>query len=72
MDLIHRIFNLLLPPLALLALLSWLPLHVAFVLLRFIKRCLVRTEDDVTGKVVLVTGAASGIGEVIQFMLLHA
>ncbi|XP_030472681.2 11-beta-hydroxysteroid dehydrogenase-like 4A [Syzygium oleosum] len=67
MDLIHKIFNLLLPPLALLALLSWLPLHVAFVLLRLIKRCLMHVEDDVAGKVVLVTGAASGIGEQIAY-----
>ncbi|KAF8005831.1 hypothetical protein BT93_K0190 [Corymbia citriodora subsp. variegata] len=67
MDLIHKIFNLLLPPLALLALLSWLPLHVLFVFLRFIKRCFVRVEDDVTGKVVLITGAASGIGEQIAY-----
>ncbi|KAK3406499.1 hypothetical protein EUGRSUZ_K02702 [Eucalyptus grandis] len=67
MDLIHKIFNLLLPPLAILALLSWLPLHVVFVFLRLIKRCFVSMEDDVAGKVVLITGAASGIGEQIAY-----
>ncbi|GMI95407.1 hydroxysteroid dehydrogenase 6 [Hibiscus trionum] len=65
MDLIQNILNVIVPPLMIISLFIVYPLYLIYKLLHFIKRLI--TSENVAGKVVLVTGAASGIGEQICY-----
>jgi len=61
MDMLHTILNFLLPPLTI----SFLVLFYPFYLFTKLMSCLKHLHfENVTGKVVLITGASSGIGEV--------
>jgi hypothetical protein len=62
MDIIHKIMNIIIPPIALTMLVTFLPTYLFFQLLLSIKRSIFK--EDVAGKVILITGASSGIGEV--------
>jgi hypothetical protein len=62
MDFIHKIMNIIVPPIDLIMLVSFLPTYLLFrLLLSTIKSIF---SEDVAGKVILITGASSGIGEV--------
>ncbi|XP_054791494.1 11-beta-hydroxysteroid dehydrogenase A-like [Prosopis cineraria] len=65
MDSIHWILNLLVPPIVLVLLFCFLPLYLLFKLLSFIIRS--TYSENVAGKVVLITGASSGIGEHLAY-----
>ncbi|KDP22589.1 hypothetical protein JCGZ_26420 [Jatropha curcas] len=65
MDLIHKFFNIVLPPLNIILLVCFLPLYLVFRFAYCLKRHIF--IENVAGKVVLVTGAASGIGEQIAY-----
>ncbi|KAJ0051960.1 hypothetical protein Pint_01216 [Pistacia integerrima] len=65
MDFIHNFLNILLPPLTFLLLCFLLPPYLAFKCLHYIKRSIFR--ENVAGKVVLITGASSGIGEYLAY-----
>lgn len=65
MDFIHKLISILLPPLASLWLLIFLPPYLIFKCISYIIRS-VRSEN-VAGKVVLITGASSGIGEHLAY-----
>lgn len=62
MDRIHDIMNLLLPLVSLLLSIFILPPFVLFKLFYSFFKSI--SKEDVAGKVVLITGASSGIGEV--------
>ncbi|KAI9079711.1 hypothetical protein K1719_038332 [Acacia pycnantha] len=65
MDPFHWILNLLVPPIGLVLLLCFLPPYLLFKLVS----CIVRSifSENVAGKVVLITGASSGIGEHLAY-----
>ncbi|KAF7834016.1 11-beta-hydroxysteroid dehydrogenase 1B-like [Senna tora] len=65
MDSIHWIFNILVPPVGLLLLLCFLPPYIFFKLFSYIRRSIF--SENVAGKVVLITGASSGIGEHLAY-----
>ncbi|KAL5543851.1 hypothetical protein UlMin_007635 [Ulmus minor] len=65
MDSIHKLLNILLPLLSFTILLLFLPPFLIYKLFTSIKKF--KRVEDVTGKVVLITGASSGIGEDINF-----
>ncbi|OMO84216.1 Short-chain dehydrogenase/reductase SDR [Corchorus capsularis] len=65
MDMINNILNVVLPLIVFTTLLPVYPLYIVHKFLNFIKRLI--SSEDVAGKVVLVTGAASGIGEQISY-----
>ncbi|XP_043813449.1 11-beta-hydroxysteroid dehydrogenase A isoform X2 [Manihot esculenta] len=65
MDLVHKLLNVLLPLISTFVLLCFLPIYLVFKFLSYIKRHIY--SEDVSGKVVLITGAASGIGEQISY-----
>ncbi|KAK7358669.1 hypothetical protein VNO77_00607 [Canavalia gladiata] len=65
MDFIHEIFNILAPPLGMALLLYILPSYLLFKTLHFILRSL--CSENVAGKVILITGASSGIGEHVAY-----
>ncbi|XP_044501923.1 11-beta-hydroxysteroid dehydrogenase A-like isoform X4 [Mangifera indica] len=65
MDFIHQLLNIVLPPSALLLLCFLLPPYFAFKCLRYVKRSI--CNENVAGKVVLITGASSGIGEYLAY-----
>ncbi|KAJ0051958.1 hypothetical protein Pint_01218 [Pistacia integerrima] len=65
MELFHKLMNILLPPIAFVALLFLLPPYLVFKVLHCIKRHIFC--ENVAGKVVVITGAASGIGEQMAY-----
>lgn len=65
MELTHALLNLMLPPITAISILLILPAYLIFKLLNWIKK--LTSVENVAGKVVVVTGAASGIGEVHYF-----
>ncbi|PON77242.1 Short-chain dehydrogenase/reductase [Parasponia andersonii] len=66
MDLIHNFLNLILPPISLIAILLMLPPFLVYKLLNFSIRTFIPTQN-LAGKVVLITGASSGIGEHLAY-----
>ncbi|XP_010525337.1 PREDICTED: 11-beta-hydroxysteroid dehydrogenase-like 4A [Tarenaya hassleriana] len=65
MGLTNKTLNNVLPPFAFLFLLVSSPLLFLFKLFRYVQRC--RTAENVAGKVVVITGASSGIGEHLAY-----
>ncbi|XP_010503335.1 PREDICTED: 11-beta-hydroxysteroid dehydrogenase-like 2 [Camelina sativa] len=65
MDLIHTILNLLLPPLTISFLVLFYPLYLFIKLVSCLYKHL--WFENVAGKVVLITGASSGIGEHVAY-----
>ncbi|XVF08666.1 hypothetical protein REPUB_Repub07fG0022400 [Reevesia pubescens] len=65
MDFIHKLINILLPPLAIFLLLFFLPPYLIFKSISYIIRSY--CSENVAGKVVLITGASSGIGEHLAY-----
>ncbi|PIA51026.1 hypothetical protein AQUCO_01100089v1 [Aquilegia coerulea] len=65
MELIHLILDLVLPPVLLIFTLMILPPYLIYKFLNTILRRF--TVEDLTGKVVLITGASSGIGEQLAY-----
>ncbi|CAI9265185.1 unnamed protein product [Lactuca saligna] len=65
MDFLHRLLNLIAPIVTLNALFFLTPLYCVFKVLCYINRSI--SKEDVTGKVVLIVGASSGIGEHIAY-----
>lgn len=61
-DWVHQFMNIALPLIAPLIVLVFLPPYLIFKLLRCVKRSIF--SENVAGKVILITGASSGIGEV--------
>jgi FlaA1/EpsC-like NDP-sugar epimerase len=59
---IHRLLNIVFPLTIIISILVILPPYLVFKLLSYIKRSMF--TENVAGKVVLITGASSGIGEV--------
>jgi len=69
MDLNNKIFNILLPIVTVSFLLVFMPFSIFFKLLQFIRGC--KESEKVNGKVVIITGSSSGIGEVSLFVILE-
>lgn len=65
MDLVHTLLNFLLPLIALFALPYILAPYLIFKLISYIKRSL--CAESVAGKVILITGASSGIGQHLAY-----
>lgn len=65
MDLVNKILNIVLPPFVLLSLLLFSPLILFFKLFSRVQRCI--NIEDVAGKVIIITGASSGIGEQLAY-----
>ncbi|XP_040986394.1 11-beta-hydroxysteroid dehydrogenase A-like [Juglans microcarpa x Juglans regia] len=65
MDLIHKLMNIIVPPLGLTMLLFFLPTYLFFKLLISTIKSIF--SEDVAGKVILITGASSGIGEHLAY-----
>ncbi|KAJ6869268.1 hypothetical protein NC651_034123 [Populus alba x Populus x berolinensis] len=65
MDLIHKVLNIVLPPITLILLLLFLPSFLVSKFISRIKRSI--NSEMVAGKVVLITGASSGIGENLAY-----
>ncbi|KAG6744797.1 11-beta-hydroxysteroid dehydrogenase-like 4A [Populus alba x Populus x berolinensis] len=65
MILMHRALNIVFPLATLILLLIILPPYLVFKLLSYIKRSIF--SENVAGKVVLITGASSGIGEDLAY-----
>ncbi|XP_024017758.1 11-beta-hydroxysteroid dehydrogenase-like 3 [Morus notabilis] len=65
MHLIQTFMNIAVPPIVLILLILFLPIYQVFKLIIFIKRSI--CSENVAGKVVLITGAASGIGEQLTY-----
>ncbi|XP_010250644.1 PREDICTED: 11-beta-hydroxysteroid dehydrogenase 1B-like [Nelumbo nucifera] len=65
MDTIHKLLNFVAPPLALVALCLTLPLLYICKIISYILRSI--STEDLTGKVVIITGASSGIGEHLAY-----
>ncbi|BAA96982.1 11-beta-hydroxysteroid dehydrogenase-like [Arabidopsis thaliana] len=65
MDLNNKIFNILLPIVTVSFLLVFMPFSIFFKLLQFIRGC--KESEKVNGKVVIITGSSSGIGEHLAY-----
>ncbi|KAL1218801.1 11-beta-hydroxysteroid dehydrogenase-like 4B [Cardamine amara subsp. amara] len=65
MALINKIFNILLPIITISFLLVFIPFSIFFKLISFIRRY--KESEKVNGKVVIITGASSGIGEHLAY-----
>ncbi|KAH8486674.1 hypothetical protein H0E87_025614 [Populus deltoides] len=65
MDLIHKVLNIVLPPITLILLLLFFPYFLVSKFISRIKRSI--NSEKVAGKVVLITGASSGIGEYLAY-----
>ncbi|XP_057414985.1 11-beta-hydroxysteroid dehydrogenase A-like [Lotus japonicus] len=65
MDFIHGILNVLVPPIGLTFLLCILPSYLLFKIIYFIVKSVF--SENVAGKVILITGASSGIGEHLAY-----
>ncbi|KAL9338137.1 hypothetical protein Peur_069906 [Populus x canadensis] len=65
MDLIHKVLNIVLPPITLILLLLFFPYFLVSKFISRIKRSI--NSEKVAGKVVLITGASSGIGEYLEY-----
>ncbi|KAJ6741888.1 DEHYDROGENASE 2 putative-RELATED [Salix viminalis] len=64
-DFIHEVLNIVFPLTTVISLLIIFPPYLVFKLLSYIKRSI--SSEDVAGKVVLITGASSGIGEGLAY-----
>ncbi|KAJ6363323.1 hypothetical protein OIU78_003490 [Salix suchowensis] len=64
-DFIHEVLNIVFPLTTVISLLIIFPPYLVFKLLSYIKRSIF--SEDVAGKVVLITGASSGIGEGLAY-----
>lgn len=64
MDLIHSFLNLVAPPFTFFSLCLFLPPYLSYKF--FISLLGIIFSENLEGKVVLITGASSGIGEVIN------
>ncbi|KAJ6747392.1 RETINOL DEHYDROGENASE-RELATED [Salix koriyanagi] len=64
-DFIHEVLNIVFPLTTVISLLVIFPPYLVFKLLSYIKRSIF--SEDVAGKVVLITGASSGIGEGLAY-----
>lgn len=62
LNLIHKLLNTYLPHIATTTLIHFMPLYLFLKFLHFVYRSLF--SENVAGKVVVITGASSGIGEV--------
>lgn len=60
---LHEILDFIVPSLCLILLLCILPPYLLFKIVNFVIRTMF--SENVAGKVILITGASSGIGEVI-------
>ncbi|KAJ9559720.1 hypothetical protein OSB04_004880 [Centaurea solstitialis] len=65
MDLIHKLLNILFPILSFILFVFVFPIILSFRLLRFCVRSVFR--ENLAGKVVIITGASSGIGEHLAY-----
>ncbi|KAG2678496.1 hypothetical protein I3760_11G004800 [Carya illinoinensis] len=65
MDLVHKLMNIIVPPIGLTMLLFFLPTYLFFKLLISTIKSIF--NEDVAGKVILITGASSGIGEHLAY-----
>ncbi|KAF8052353.1 hypothetical protein N665_1569s0008 [Sinapis alba] len=65
MDMLHIILNILLPPLTIIFLFLFYPIYLFIKLLNCVRKHL--CVENVAGKVVLITGASSGIGEHVAY-----
>ncbi|RWR87013.1 11-beta-hydroxysteroid dehydrogenase 1B-like protein [Cinnamomum micranthum f. kanehirae] len=65
MDVVHKFLNIAVPPFTILSLFLCLPSLYCFKLVLFFLRALF--IEDMNGKVVLITGASSGIGEQLAY-----
>ncbi|KAH0653522.1 hypothetical protein KY290_031804 [Solanum tuberosum] len=65
LNLIHKLLNTYLPHIATTALIHFMPLYLFLKFLYFIFRCIF--IENVAGKVVVITGASSGIGEHLAY-----
>ncbi|KAK9117607.1 hypothetical protein Sjap_016554 [Stephania japonica] len=66
MDLVHLLMNLIVPPILLTAIVVVWPFYFIYNIVASITKAAFSMED-VTGKVVLITGASSGIGEYLAY-----
>ncbi|KAK6261970.1 hypothetical protein QUC31_007786 [Theobroma cacao] len=69
MDFIHKIMSIVLPSVTFLVLLFFLPMFLILKFLNFLKRTI--NIENLSGKVVLITGASLGIGEVLLWAMKH-
>jgi short-subunit dehydrogenase len=65
MAVINKILNFILPIVTVSFLLVFMPFSILFKLLGFVRRC--KESEKVTGKVVIITGSSSGIGEHLAY-----
>ncbi|BFG32276.1 hypothetical protein CerSpe_185500 [Prunus speciosa] len=65
MDLIHKVLNLAVPLLTFIGLLFFLPPFLIYKFISFMRRS--KSIENMAGKVVLITGASSGIGEHLAY-----
>ncbi|XP_034216583.1 11-beta-hydroxysteroid dehydrogenase-like 4A [Prunus dulcis] len=65
MDLIHKVLNVAVPLLTFTGLLFFLPLFLIYKFISFMRRS--KSIENMGGKVVLITGASSGIGEHLAY-----